>query len=154
MCDENVILSKGNQSFTITLEKMKKEIAECLQIEHLNFLIGSGCSSRKDNGKEQAIPTMTELSKLFFEENKNFDLLKTELPQEYKENLELVLETLVAVRMINNLKKIDKSIDSKIKLIHKHIREAIKDGMKDETVKNFYKEFYRPSLSQITHYNP
>ena len=43
---------KGNHKYEVSADELATEIAQCLQIENLNFLIGAGCSSyRDDTGK-------------------------------------------------------------------------------------------------------
>lgn len=78
--DEKCILTKGNTEYTLTIEELKTEIAQCLQFENLNFLLGAGCSSyvtkesEAEDAKsvEKAIPTMATLSKKFYETNPDF----------------------------------------------------------------------------------
>jgi len=56
MSEEVVKIYKGNKETVVSLDNLQAELSQCLQIENLNFLIGSGCSSYKDDsGQEQAI---------------------------------------------------------------------------------------------------
>ena len=61
---------KGNHKSAVSVDELANEIAQCLQIENLNFLIGAGCSSyRDDTGAEKAIPTMVGLAREFYDSN-------------------------------------------------------------------------------------
>ncbi|WP_303864927.1 hypothetical protein [Alkalibaculum bacchi] len=63
MKTENVIFYKGKAQNLVPLDDMKKEFAQCFQVENLNFLIGSGCSSYVTERVEKSIPTMWILAK-------------------------------------------------------------------------------------------
>ena len=63
---------KGKNKNEYNIDNLKKEFAQYLQCENLNFLLGSGCSSYIDeNGDEKAIPTMKGLFSNFFNQNPN-----------------------------------------------------------------------------------
>ena len=50
---DTIKLIKGNREYNVSIDELANEIAQCLQIENLNFLIGAGCSSYCDTeGKE------------------------------------------------------------------------------------------------------
>jgi len=44
---------KGNHKYEVSADELATEIAQCLQIENLNFLIGAGCSSYRDDTRMQ-----------------------------------------------------------------------------------------------------
>ena len=68
---------KGKHNNEISIEELRSEIAQCLQIENLNFLIGAGCSSfRSEDGEEHAIPTMAVLAKHVYETHHEFKVEK------------------------------------------------------------------------------
>ena len=55
--EEKVIkMYKGKHNHKISTEELRSEIAQCLQIENLNFLIGAGCSSfRSESGVSKTV---------------------------------------------------------------------------------------------------
>ncbi|HBW13096.1 MAG TPA: hypothetical protein DEF30_04670 [Proteiniclasticum sp.] len=121
---------------------MKKEIAQCLQIENLNFLIGSGCSSYVVDGEEKSIPTMFTLAKRFFESNSDFSVQGEKLQHHFEDNLESMIDYMISVRSVNHVSEIEREIDAKIKLVQEFIRVQIVEGMKCEDTNDIYKEFY------------
>ena len=69
--ESNKIISyfKGKNETKIDIETLKNEIAQFLQLDNLNFLLGTGCSSHVDDGVEKGISGMRNLYKGFFEVN-------------------------------------------------------------------------------------
>lgn len=139
---ENVIFYKGKAQSSVSLDAMKKEFAQCLQVENLNFLIGSGCSSHVIDDVEKSIPTMWTLAKRFFEANPDFSVQGTNLRQHFVSNLESMLDYMISVRSVNHVSEIEPEIDVKIKIVQDFIRNQIIEGMKCEDVNDIYKEFY------------
>lgn len=139
---ENVIFYKGKAQSSVSLDVMKKEFAQCLQVENLNFLIGSGCSSHVIGNVEKSIPTMWTLAKRFFEANPDFSVQGENLKLHFESNLESMLDYMISVRSVNLVSEIEPEIDAKIKVVQDFIRNQIVEGMKCEDVNDVYKEFY------------
>lgn len=142
MDDANIVFYKGKIRYELSLESMKKEFTQCLQVENLNFLIGSGCSSLFKEGIETAIPTMNTLAKRFFDSNPEFRVQGVLLKDHFLDNLESMLDYMISVRSVNHISSIDTEIDTKLKLVQKFIREQVLDGMNSDEVNILYKEFY------------
>jgi len=142
MEDTNIVFHKGKIRNELSLESMKKEFTQCLQVENLNFLIGSGCSSLFKDGIETAIPTMNTLAKRFFDSNPEFRVQGVLLKDHFLDNLESMLDYMISVRSVNHISSIDTEIDTKLKLVQKFIREQVLDGMNSDEVNILYKEFY------------
>ncbi len=139
---ENVIFYKGKAQSSVSLAVIKKEFAQCLQVENLNFLIGSGCSSHVIGEVEKSIPTMWTLAKRFFEVNSDFSVQGANLKEHFGSNLESMLDYMISVRSVNHVSEIEPEIDEKIKVVQDFIRDQIIEGMKCEDVNDVYKEFY------------
>lgn len=139
---ENVIFYKGKERSSVSLDVMKKEFAQCLQVENLNFLIGSGCSSHVISDVEKSIPTMWTLAKRFFKANSDFTVQGANLKEHFESNLESMLDYMISVRSVNHVSEIEPEIDVKIKVVQDFIRAQIVEGMKCEDVNDVYKEFY------------
>ncbi len=146
MDKENINFFKGNVVNIIQLESLKKEFTQCLQVENLNFLLGSGCSSNVVEDKETSIPTMKNMANRFFEENPNFMVQSKNLKEYFNDNLENALDYLISVRAINYVDEIEPDINSKIKVVQDFIRKQIISGMDCEEVNSIYKEFYQKIL--------
>lgn len=89
---KNISYFKGNNETKIDLEYLKNEMAQFLQLDNLNFMLGAGCSSHIVNGKEQGIPGMANLYKGFFKENPGFRIGESEAEPLFDGNLEKMLE--------------------------------------------------------------
>lgn len=113
-----------------------------MQTENLNFLIGCGCSSNVEDGKELAIPIMNGLYKSFFEGNLDFDIAGIDPKDKFDNNLESMLDTMLSIKMTNYLVKTDERIDEKIKAVQKHIVDKIINGQNCKSVLDYYKSFY------------
>lgn len=157
--DENSIkYIRGEMEDNIDLQTLRKLIAEILQIENLSFFIGAGCSSNIVNGQETGIPIMSGLHQKFFNENQNFSVNGISLKDKFDNNLEKLMEFLLAVNIVNNefikeKKAIDNQITEKISLIKKFLLQQVKQGLKSDNVKNLYKTFYF-KISQRNRKNP
>lgn len=139
---ENIVFYKGKVKKMVSQDTAKKELAQCLQVENLNFLIGSGCSSCIIEEVEKSIPIMGTLAKRFFESNEDFSVQETPLKLHFEGNLESMLDYMIAVKSVNHIREIEADIDEKIKCVQSFIRGQIVEGMKCELVNEIYKEFY------------
>ena len=139
---DTISIYKGNKQKEENIEKAKTSFAQYLQTENLNFLIGCGCSSNVEDGKELAIPIMNGLYKSFFESNPNFDIAGVDSKDKCDNNLESMLDTMLSIKMTNYLVKTDERIDEKIIAVQKHIVDNIIIGQKSKSVLDFYKSFY------------
>lgn len=51
MEEDKIFFYKGNVEKKVSEQFIQSELAQYLQIVHLNFLIGAGCSSYREYGK-------------------------------------------------------------------------------------------------------
>lgn len=116
MDTSRVNLIKGTHKYEVSIDELATEIAQCLQIENLNFLIGAGCSSyRDDTGTEQAIPTMAGLAKEFYESNPNLKVDRKNTAQDlFPDNLEALINHLISLKNIMTSEKSRKTLSGKI----------------------------------------
>jgi len=133
---------KGNKEQERDIEAIKKEIAQCLQIENLNFLLGSGCSSFVENDTEKAIRVMQSLANDFFEQNSDFKVSNTFLKDKFPDNLEALLDFLIAAKLVHGIEPLYDGIENKIKYVQNYIRNQIIAGSSCEEVLKLYKAFY------------
>lgn len=104
---ENVL--KGSDE-NENLETIKDDLSKVFDTKSLSFLIGSGCSSFYDSGKEVGIPTMKPMANKFFDTTtKNFSLTDDEVKyikndlcinlddDDVKNNIERFLELLYSL---------------------------------------------------------
>ena len=139
---DTISIYKGKNHKKCNIEETKKSFAQYLQTENLNFLIGCGCSSNIEDGKELAIPIMYGLYKSFFENNPDFVIAGVNPIDKFDSNLESMLDTMLSIKMANYLVETDEKIDEKIKAVQKHIIDNIITGQKCKSVLEFYKTFY------------
>ena len=117
---------KGKHNNEISIEELRSEIAQCLQIENLNFLIGAGCSSfRSEDGEEHAIPTMVGLAKQFYETHPDFKVEKKHAVDLFPDNLEALINHLVSLGNIVTSDKKKTELSNKIKTINEFIFEKV-----------------------------
>lgn len=134
---------KGKHNNEISIEELRSEIAQCLQIENLNFLIGAGCSSfRSEDGEEHAIPTMAGLAKQFYETHPDFKVEKKNAVDLFPYNLEALINHLVSLGNIVNSDKKKTELSNKIKTINEFIFEKVSDSPACQPLLQLYKEFY------------
>ena len=139
---EKISIKKGNMQKEVTLDEAKKEFAQYLQTENLNFLLGSGCSSHRVDGQEISIPIMQGLYRSFFKEHPEFEVADHNPKELFKDSLEEMLDVMIAIRMANILVDLDSEIDKKIETVKQHILGKITNGQKCKEVLEFYKTFY------------
>ena len=167
------LLQKPN----LTLDELRSKLAQDLQVDHLNFLLGAGCSSfieknsKDTQGEEKSIPTMNGLFNRFCEKYPDFYIGPLKTKDCFDSNLEKMIESMQAVQVVDstinrelngNNAKIDDGIDSKIAEVQNFIREQIKSGMVRKNVHGettyspvlrLYEEFYQ-KIAQRSRENP
>jgi len=139
---KNTKFYKGNKEQEKDIEVIKKEIAQCMQIENLNFLMGSGCSSYVEDGDEKAIRIMWSLAEEFFMQNPDFKVSSTLLKEKFSHNLEAMLDFLIAARLIHAVEPVYIGIEEKIKCVQNYIRAQIIAGSSSDEVLKIYRDFY------------
>lgn len=141
---EKVTLIKGNQHREVSVEELATEIAQCLQIENLNFLIGAGCSSFLDSDSvEKAIPTMAGLANEFYESNPTLKVdRKNSAKDLFPNNLEALINHLISLKNITTSEKSKKELTNKISAINKFIFEKVCNTPYSDELIRLYKEFY------------
>lgn len=133
---------KGKTETKVDVESIRKEMAQFLQMDNLNFLIGAGCSSHVVGENETGIPGMTKLYKEFFEEHLDFKIAGEDVESKFNGNLESMLETMGGIVAAEKVKIIDENIGDKIKTVQKFIRNKIINGLHSEEVLQLYRNFY------------
>lgn len=146
--EKNISYFKGKNETKVSLDYVKNEMAQFLQLDNLNFLIGAGCSSHIEDDVEHGIPGMYNLYEGFFEENKEFDIAGIDVKLKFNKNLEKMLETMGAISVASIVKQIDSGIDEKINKVQKYIRNKIIEGLHGKEVLNFYRNFYVKTVTQ------
>ena len=146
MAEDNILFFKGENKKNVSDEVIKSELAQYLQIDNLNFLVGAGCSSHIAGNVEQGIPGMKKLYEDFFKENPSFSIAGEEAKDLFDGNLEKMLETMGAISVANKVKSIDGGIEAEIVTVQKFIRNKIKGGTFGDEVKGFYHDFYMKTV--------
>lgn len=146
--EKNISYFKGSKETKVDEKYVKNEIAQFLQLDNLNFLIGAGCSSNVVADKELGIPGMVSLYNGFFEKNPDFEIAGHSVKQVFEGNLEKMLEAMGAISVANQVSTIDVDIDKKILLVQKYIREQIIIGLHGQEVLSFYHDFYMKTVSK------
>ncbi len=70
--EKNISYFKGKKEIKVDANFIKSEMAQFLQLDNLNFLIGAGCSSHIVDNKEMGIPGMMNLYNGFFKKKSEF----------------------------------------------------------------------------------
>lgn len=145
-----VSIYKGKQKYEISVDELSIEIAQCLQIENLNFLIGAGCSSfRSKDGKEQAIPTMAGLAQEFYESNPDLKIDKKNFAKDrFPDNLEALLNHLISLKNVSSSERSRKAHSKKINIINKFIFDRVCNTPYSQDLIKLYKEFYSRILNK------
>lgn len=99
MADKSICYYRGKEKQDISLEALRNEVAQFLQIDNLSFLIGAGCSSNFIDGQETGIPGMAAIYEGFFSEKPNFDIAGVKMKGCFDGNLEKLIEALGAVQI-------------------------------------------------------
>ena len=146
--EKNISYFIGKKEIKVDIDFVKNELAQFLQLDNLNFLLGAGCSSHIENNVECGIPGMANLYKGFFEEHKEFKIADSNVESVFDGNLEKMLETMWAISVAERVKQIDSSIEEKICTVQKYIRDKIIDGLHGKEVLNFYHNFYIKTVTQ------
>ena len=143
MAEKNINFYRGKLLKKVDEDELKAEIAQCLQFENLNFLIGAGCSSYKDeNEQEIAIPTMKDLAIDFYQKNPGFTIdKKNKAEDRFPYDLEGLLNYFISlVNIVGDNGK--KQYLKKITTINKFIFDKVcKQEIPNELLE-IYKSFY------------
>jgi len=148
-----------------TIATVRRDIADALNSKNLAFLLGSGCSSFQQDGRELGIPTMGPMAKKFMNATTgkhritatDRQRLKSSLglnldDEDYGNNLERLLEVLfaqeVALRASTRpaMQKVHAVVQRVIRSVTAYVRSVCTDGefsRGDETVLKTYMQFYR-----------
>lgn len=146
--DKNISYFKGKIETKIGIDSLKNEMAEYLQLDNLNFLLGAGCSSHIENDIEYGIPGMANLYKGFFKEYPDFKIAGIAAEPIFNGNLEEMLEVMGAIAVAGKVSLIDSDIEKKISLVQKYIRHRIIEGLHGEKVLDFYHTFYMKTVAR------
>lgn len=145
---KNISYFKGNKEVKVDESFIKNEMAQFLQLDNLNFLIGAGCSSNIVDGNELGIPGMTSLYSGFFAEHPDFEIAGQPVVHIFDGNLEKMLETMGAISVANQVSTIDADIEAKILIVQQYIREQIIAGLHGNEVLDFYHNFYMRTVTR------
>lgn len=153
MADKSICYYRGKEKQEISLEALRNEVAQFLQIDNLSFLLGAGCSSNLIDERETGIPGMAAIYNGFFSENPDFDIAGQKMSGRFDKNLEKLIEALGSVQISNQIVEIDSKASEKTKLVRNYIRNRIILGLNSEEVKSIYKDFYA-KITQRTRKSP
>ncbi len=166
MNDNQIFFYKGNRNVfedskfedeESKLSFIRTKLAECFDIKHLSFLLGSGCSSSVVNGKEVGIPTMKGLAAEFAAEAESqltsfgFDL-HTQNKDEILANIERYLELLFSLQLCvrqGSLKTGSPSaadIETAIGKAKTFLRDKCLNMADENSLIELYQSFYRKLL--------
>jgi hypothetical protein len=148
--------------------RVREQLNDAMNAQHLGFLLGSGCSSFLSEGKEVGIPTMAPLAKVFIAatgsaepvphlEEAEAKVLKEILgidlaSKKYENNLERLLEVLHSFRFVlehstnQDLLKGLSTVNTAITKVTSYILNACSSGpftKGNDAVVNIYQSFYR-----------
>ena len=144
--EKNISYFKGKKEIKVDANFIKSEMAQFLQLDNLNFLIGAGCSSHIVDNQEMGIPGMMNLYNGFFKKNPNFEIAGQIAQPIFNGNLEKMLEAMGAISVANQVNVIDSDIENKINYVQNYIREQIIFGLHGKEVLNFYHNFYMKTV--------
>lgn len=145
---KNISYFKGNKETKVDDYFIKNEMAQLLQLDNLNFLVGAGCSSNIVDGTELGIPGMASLYSGFFAKYPNFEIAGQSVEKIFDGNLEKMLETMGAILVANQVSEIDSDIEGKMLIVQQYIREQIIAGLHGKEVLDFYHNFYMKTVSR------
>lgn len=146
--EKNISYFKGKNETKVDIDYIKNEMAQFLQLDNLNFLLGAGCSSHVENDVEHGIPGMANLYMGFFEQYRGFDIAGSDAESLFDGNLEKMLETMEAIAVAAIVKQTDNDIEEKICTVQKYIRNKIIEGLHGTEVLNFYRKFYIKTVTR------
>ncbi len=133
-------LCAGKEEET-TLEAIRTEVAQYLQLDRLSFLIGAGCSSHIVNGEEMGIMGMWALYETFFKDYPDFSIAGVTAKDLFDYNLEEMLGAMSAIDTVNRVTEVDPQISEKMATVRSFIRESVIGGMDGREVFSFYRRF-------------
>lgn len=133
---------KGKNETKVDIDLIRTELAQFLQMDNLNFLIGAGCSSHLVDNNEMGIPGMAKLYEDFFKKHPDFKIAEEDVQSKFDGNLESMLETMGGIVAAGRVKNIDENIGDKIKIVQKFIRDKIISGLHGAEVLQLYRNFY------------
>lgn len=133
---------KGKNETKVDIDLIRTELAQFLQMDNLNFLIGAGCSSHLVDNNEMGIPGMAKLYEDFFKKHSDFKIAEEDVQSKFDGNLECMLETMGGIVAAGRVKNIDENIGDKIKIVQKFIRDKIINGLHGAEVLQLYRNFY------------
>lgn len=133
---------KGKNETKVDIDLIRTELAQFLQMDNLNFLIGAGCSSHLVDNNEMGIPGMAKLYEDFFKKYSDFKIAEEDVQSKFDGNLESMLETMGGIVAAGRVKNIDENIGDKIKIVQKFIRDKIISGLHGAEVLQLYRNFY------------
>lgn len=145
--DKRISYFRGCKETKIDEEYLKNEMAQFLQLDNLNFLLGAGCSSHIEDGTEYGIPGMANLYKGFCEKYPDFEIAGKKADAMFEGNLEKMLEVMGAISVAEGISSIDSDIVDKISIVQRYIRNRIIDGLHGEKVLDFYHSFYMKTVA-------
>ena len=168
---DNVIDLKNDSEFdwNKSAEIVRVHISEATNARNIVFLLGSGCSSLKIEGKEVGIPTMKPMADEFFgtqgDENDEIYLTEAELDflstdlgiditkADFKCNLERILEVLFGFKFVlqhaeflPNNNTVQSAVETAIDKLKKFILYSCKTGISNDesyVIHELYQSFYR-----------
>lgn len=133
---------KGKNETKVDIDLIRTELAQFLQMDNLNFLIGAGCSSHLVDNNEMGIPGMAKLYEDFFKKHSDFKIAEEDVRSKFDGNLESMLETMGGIVAAGRVKNIDENIGDKIRIVQKFIRDKIISGLHGAEVLQLYRNFY------------
>ena len=161
---DRIVQYRGDIRTELQEYELKTATAQFLQAENLNFLIGAGCSSHKDDsGEEKGIYGMKDLYRTFFKDyiKKSIcdyiggGMSEKELNHHFKEDLEKLLEYLDALAVVAQCRRdLDTcGVDEQRRTIRRYLKKKILEGTEKPEVGAIYREFYR-RISQRSRKEP
>ena len=133
---------KGKNETKVDIDLIRTELAQFLQMDNLNFLIGAGCSSYFVDNNEMGIPGMAKLYEDFFKNHSDFKIAEEDVQSKFDGNLESMLETMGGIVAAGRVINIDENIGDKIQIVQKFIRDKIISGLHGAEVLQLYRNFY------------
>lgn len=131
----------GNNSRVESVEYVRNEISNQIQVPNLNFLIGSGCSSYLLDQKEMGIPVMRQMYLDFFSEYPDFRVGNKRINGLFNNNLEKMIEFLLSCVIVHDHIQVDEDIFGRIAEIKNFIRSKVIKGTECPEILSVYKKF-------------